>query len=226
MALWTLFGLVSGKATTRWPGEGGSDGQHGLLGMPRYNPGSCRDGCEECAKVCPTQAIEARGEGLFVDYGRCVVCQLCTEACPTGAMEPSNDWAFGVRDRADLVWSEETARSPGAMRSESNRVSPQPAHSSRRRRFVQRLRVRTPRSKQPFLQSSSLRNLLHPVAALRRSASCHGTGHACDVRAPQDGLCRHARTALGDGSRNMRCVRRNSRRQLRLQGGARGSSAR
>jgi Ni,Fe-hydrogenase III small subunit/ferredoxin len=114
MALWTLFGLTSGKATTPWPAKGGSDGQDGVLGMPRYNPGACQEGCEECAAVCPTQAIEARDHALFVDYGRCVVCQLCVEACPTAAMEPSSDWAFGVQDRADLVWSDESAPSASA----------------------------------------------------------------------------------------------------------------
>lgn len=106
MALWTLFGLAKGKATTTWPRESTNDGQDGVLGMPRYNPDACRDGCEACASVCPTHAIEARTEGLAIDYGRCVVCQLCTEVCPTGAMEPSQDWAFGVRNREDLIWSE------------------------------------------------------------------------------------------------------------------------
>jgi Ni,Fe-hydrogenase III small subunit/Pyruvate/2-oxoacid:ferredoxin oxidoreductase delta subunit len=111
MALWTLFGLTSGRATTTWPRQGGSDGQGGVLGMPRYNPDACDPGCEECASVCPTHAIEGRQGGLAIDYGRCVVCQLCTEACPNGAMESSEDWAFGVRDRRDLVWSEHAKRS-------------------------------------------------------------------------------------------------------------------
>lgn len=110
MALWTLFGLARGKATTAWPREGGDDGQDGVLGMPRHDPDACREGCEACADVCPTHAIEARGDGLAIDYGRCVVCQLCTEACPAGAMQPSRDWAFGVRDRADLVRSGSTGR--------------------------------------------------------------------------------------------------------------------
>ncbi len=105
MALWTLFGLASGKATTDWPHDGSDDGQDGVLGMPRYDPDACRDGCEDCAKVCPTQAITMRDGGLAVDYGRCIVCQLCTEVCPTRAMTPSGDWAFGVRERADLIWS-------------------------------------------------------------------------------------------------------------------------
>ena len=112
MALWTLFGLTSGKATTKWPHEDASDGQDGVLGMPRYHPSRCREGCAECVSVCPTRAIQAKQGGLAVDYGRCVVCQLCTEVCPTGAMEPSNDWAFGVRNRDDLIWSDDAIRLP------------------------------------------------------------------------------------------------------------------
>jgi Ni,Fe-hydrogenase III small subunit/Pyruvate/2-oxoacid:ferredoxin oxidoreductase delta subunit len=112
MALWTLFGLISGKATTSWPSESGESGQDGVLGMPRYHPEACTEGCKDCATVCPTRAIEERDGVLAVDYGRCVVCQLCTEVCPTGAMEPSADWAFGVRDRADLIWSGDGTRRP------------------------------------------------------------------------------------------------------------------
>ncbi len=110
MALWTLFGLASGKATTSWPAGDGSDGQDGLVGMPRFDPQACDEECSACAEVCPTHAIEVSDGGLSVDYGRCVVCQLCTDACPTGAMAPSNDWAFGVRNREDLVWAKDPVR--------------------------------------------------------------------------------------------------------------------
>jgi len=114
MRLWTLFGLRAGKATTPWPLGEGADGQDGVLGMPRYRPELCREGCAECAEICPTRAIaigDPAGSGLplDIDYGRCVVCQLCTEVCPTGALTPSSDWAFGVRRRADLVWRSEPA---------------------------------------------------------------------------------------------------------------------
>ncbi len=110
MALWTLFGLTRGKATTAWPRAGGDDGQDGVLGMPRHNPEACMEGCAACAEACPTHAIEARGGRLAIDYGRCVACQLCAEACPSGAMEPSQDWAFGARAREDLIWSDSPAR--------------------------------------------------------------------------------------------------------------------
>jgi Ni,Fe-hydrogenase III small subunit/Pyruvate/2-oxoacid:ferredoxin oxidoreductase delta subunit len=117
MPLWTLFGLLTGKQTAPWPLAKGDDGQHGFLGMPRYHPGLCNEDCRACADVCPTKAIimrtDSAAEGkLEVDYGRCIVCQLCTEACPSGAMSPSSDWAFGVRSRSDLVWSENPAATP------------------------------------------------------------------------------------------------------------------
>ncbi len=108
MANWTLLGLREGKATTTWPRADGSDGQDGVLGMPRFAPDKCEAGCTECADSCPTGAItvavEVSGsECLTVDYGRCIACQLCVEACPTDAAVPSFDWAFGVRERGDLV---------------------------------------------------------------------------------------------------------------------------
>ncbi len=116
MPQWTLLGLLQGKQTAPWPLAEGTDGQAGLLGMPRYLPELCRDDCEACADVCPTKAITMRassaGGRLDVDYGRCVVCQLCTEACPTGAIATSSDWAFGVRARDDLVWKQDATAAP------------------------------------------------------------------------------------------------------------------
>jgi Ni,Fe-hydrogenase III small subunit len=44
-------------------------------------------------------------------------------------MEPSNDWAFGVRDRIDLVWSRETKR-------------PRPPKRADRRAFRRSLHIR------------------------------------------------------------------------------------
>ncbi|HZU91072.1 MAG TPA: NADH-quinone oxidoreductase subunit NuoB [Stellaceae bacterium] len=117
MPLWTFFGLRQGRATA--PLADGEDGQEGLLGMPRYRPELCRDGCEECAAVCPTKAITLgpageEGHRLDIDYGRCIVCQLCTEACPSGAMTPSTDWAFGARRREDLIWQQNPAPAAAA----------------------------------------------------------------------------------------------------------------
>jgi len=117
MPQWTLLGLLQGKQTAPWPLAEGTDGQAGLLGMPRYLPELCGDDCKACADSCPTKAITMRASyadsgRLDIDYGRCVVCQLCVEACPTGAMALSSDWAFGVRARDDLVWKQDAAAAP------------------------------------------------------------------------------------------------------------------
>lgn len=108
MPLWTLFGLSQGNASTRWPASG-PDGQTGVLGLPRFSPKKCQEGCVECIDACLPQALFIQSEGearVGMDYGRCVACQLCVEACPTGALESSEDWAFGVRRREDLVWAD------------------------------------------------------------------------------------------------------------------------
>jgi len=117
MPQWTLLGLLQGKQTAPWPLAEGTDGQAGLLGMPRYLPELCGDDCKACADSCPTKAITMRASyadsgRLDIDYGRCVVCQLCVEACPTGAMALSSDWAFGVRARDDLFWKQDAAAAP------------------------------------------------------------------------------------------------------------------
>jgi Ni,Fe-hydrogenase III small subunit/ferredoxin len=126
MPLWTLIGLLEGKQTAPWPVADGEDGQAGVLGMPRYRPERCIEGCQACADVCPTRAITTmpphRGEKqLNIDYGRCIVCQLCTEACPTGAMVESSDWAFGASRRDDLVWNKQSPSAPSARRDDSHR---------------------------------------------------------------------------------------------------------
>ena len=75
------------EATTWWPGRRiGRSARP--AGRPRDNPGSCRDGTRRVREGMPTQAIEARGERPFVDYGRCVVCQLCTERARQARWNP------------------------------------------------------------------------------------------------------------------------------------------
>lgn len=120
MPLWTWYGLSRGKATTDWPLRGNEHGQDNVLGLPRYHPEQCRSDCSACADACLPQAITLRNPGsnegvgprLDIDYGRCIACQSCVEACPEGAMQTTQDWAFGVREREDLIWRESVDGSP------------------------------------------------------------------------------------------------------------------
>ncbi len=107
MPVWTWFGLQKGRATTPWPQRPGPDGQEGVLGLPRFDATRCnatQSGCNDCVAACPASAIGVdAGQQVRLDYARCVGCQLCTEVCPAGAFSISHDWAFGVRDKADLL---------------------------------------------------------------------------------------------------------------------------
>ncbi|HUN86797.1 MAG TPA: 4Fe-4S binding protein [Terracidiphilus sp.] len=114
MPVWTLFGLGRGLATTPWPEKQDSAVQPGVLGLPRYHSDRCDEDCRACTEVCLPGAIDVKDGKLHLDYGKCIACQLCTEACPSEVLTKSQDWAFGVRERKDLVWAEAFA-SPAAQ---------------------------------------------------------------------------------------------------------------
>ncbi len=104
MPLWTWFGLREGLGTTPWPQRPGPDGQQGVLGLPRLDASRCvGTPCSDCASACPANAIAIECGAPSLDYAHCVGCQLCTEVCPQGAFSVSHDWAFGVRDRSELL---------------------------------------------------------------------------------------------------------------------------
>lgn len=116
MPIWTLFGLKRGVATMGWPAKAEAGLQTGVLGMPTFQPDLCREGCHACADACLPGAIGIKsapdGDRLTLDYGKCIACQLCTEVCPMDALTKSSNWAYGVRDREDLVWAEAVTSKP------------------------------------------------------------------------------------------------------------------
>jgi len=79
-------------------------------GLPTLDATKCQSGCDECAKVCPTDAISANGARLRIDLGRCLFCTECTQACQTGAIQYTNDHRLAVRRREDLLRTEQAYR--------------------------------------------------------------------------------------------------------------------
>jgi len=118
MPIWTLYGIRQGNATNRWPARDKEkdEVQPGVLGLPHFQPDHCQTGCRACAEACLPGAIlidnGGTSERLTLDYGKCIACQLCTEVCPSDALIKSQDWAFGVRSREDLVWAEALTSKP------------------------------------------------------------------------------------------------------------------
>lgn len=73
-------------------------------GLPIVDRSKCPDGCMDCARACPTDAIEIDGKSTFkLDLGRCLFCTDCIEACPAGAIAYSQDYRLSTRRRDDLV---------------------------------------------------------------------------------------------------------------------------
>jgi Ni,Fe-hydrogenase III small subunit/Pyruvate/2-oxoacid:ferredoxin oxidoreductase delta subunit len=73
-----------------------------LRGRPIIDAAKCPDGCCECAKACPTQAITISDKPR-IDLGRCLICSDCLDACPSGAIRYSHEYRLAVRQREDLV---------------------------------------------------------------------------------------------------------------------------
>ena len=95
--------LRQGHRTVRFPLTG-SPLPARFRGRPTIQAAKCRDGCRECADVCPTHAI-TQGP-LQIDLGACLFCTLCQEACPEQAIVYSPDPRLAVCSRRELRVSE------------------------------------------------------------------------------------------------------------------------
>ena len=190
MPLWTLFGLAQGQGDDRLAAAGRTP--------------LARRACSACRASTPSYAIRmlrnaprsARPTAITSRPSRAASIGLpsitAAASSASSASKPvrparstaSFDWAFGVREPRTISYCPATAgRSPGKRDAAQSRrgFPPQPAYPPRRRRLLQRLRVGAAGAEQSLLQSASVRNLLHAVAALRRSASCHRTSDLRDA---------------------------------------------
>jgi Ni,Fe-hydrogenase III small subunit/ferredoxin len=73
-----------------------------LRGLPAIDRAKCSNGCTECAKACPVDAITA-DKDLTIDLGKCLFCTDCIAACPEGAITFTKDFRLSTNKREDLL---------------------------------------------------------------------------------------------------------------------------
>ena len=124
MPQWTLLGLLQGKQTAPWPLAEGTDGQDGLLGMPRYRPELCDDDCKACADICPTKAITMRA--------------ACRRAGSTSITAAASSASSASRPARPAPWRRRPTGPSACARAttwsgrDDARPRPQPAQQTRR----------------------------------------------------------------------------------------------
>ena len=107
-------------------------------GLPVLSDGPCADGCASCAGVCPTGALGADDNGLFLDLGRCILCGTCVTACPAGRVKLTNDPRMtGLTTQGNpTVW--QAARNSSFVPAKRYGEVASPSSSAARRRMPSR----------------------------------------------------------------------------------------
>jgi Ni,Fe-hydrogenase III small subunit/NAD-dependent dihydropyrimidine dehydrogenase PreA subunit len=94
--------LRLGHQTIAYP-DGPARFPERFRGRPALAPDRCPQGCVECERVCPTEAITRPAPGRVVlDTGACVFCGRCEEACEDRAIVFTRDYRLSMRRREEL----------------------------------------------------------------------------------------------------------------------------
>jgi Ni,Fe-hydrogenase III small subunit/formate hydrogenlyase subunit 6/NADH:ubiquinone oxidoreductase subunit I len=91
-------------------------------GLPTIDQAKCREGCQRCVEVCPTDAIAADEHGWRIDLGSCLFCTECRDACPDGAIQYTAEYRLAQRTRGDLMHTGQTVKLAQALGEESRRL--------------------------------------------------------------------------------------------------------
>lgn len=84
-------------------------------GRPIIESSKCPQGCQECIKRCPFDALAQKDGSAQIDLGRCLFCPECAAACPHGALRFSNDHRLATSQRQDLWQGESEAQLATAL---------------------------------------------------------------------------------------------------------------
>jgi Ni,Fe-hydrogenase III small subunit/ferredoxin len=117
--------LKQGRRTIKFPRAAAAVPDR-LRGLPKIDSGKCPKNCRACTDACPTDAIQidklAGKNRVQIDLGTCLFCVECQRACPEGSINFTNDFRLAVRNRADLIVSDQGIQLAEALRHEIRRV--------------------------------------------------------------------------------------------------------
>jgi Ni,Fe-hydrogenase III small subunit/formate hydrogenlyase subunit 6/NADH:ubiquinone oxidoreductase subunit I len=103
------------------------------FGFPVIDFSRC-SACEECARVCPTGAIQAGNRDnahgtLSISYGACIQCRQCVTACGEQAVGVSHDVDVAAYSREQLTRSARFRLDPSTGRATFVEMDAQPGPS-------------------------------------------------------------------------------------------------
>lgn len=77
-------------------------------GLPVIKPDKCPEGCRNCSNICPTGAIINSSGQFGIDLGRCIFCNECAVVCPEQAINFTKEFRMSSRKREDLLINNKT----------------------------------------------------------------------------------------------------------------------
>ena len=109
--------LQQGYRTTRYPAGPAPDLPPRFAGRPAIDSGKCRQGCDRCAQVCPTRAIQfdLAARKLRLDTGRCLFCRECERVCEPGGVAFTREHRLASNSRQALVVTDGAALPPAGI---------------------------------------------------------------------------------------------------------------
>jgi Ni,Fe-hydrogenase III small subunit/NAD-dependent dihydropyrimidine dehydrogenase PreA subunit len=147
-----MFSIIAKSLKTGVLTEADPFGVRPSFGFPAIDFTRCT-ACEECARSCPTGAIQTAGvtagrKTLTLSYAACIQCRECVTGCPEQAVSISKDVEIAAYTREQLARTASFDVDPNTGRCRFNEVEvgPGPSLADSAARLAERIRGRFGRS--------------------------------------------------------------------------------